>query len=135
MLMQLRLGEFTGFEWVRHGWVTQPELRQHPSSRGANSPWSAVFCSRFLSKSWAQAYPIPRSLGHPHKTRLHFNQFRYPFFLVIQLVLALQFFRALILSKGFDHVVPDVSNVPVGAPSPDPRRPDARGTGKALREV
>lgn len=39
------------------------------------------------------------------------------------------------MSKGFDHVVPDDSNVPVAAPPPGPRSYDARGTGEALRQV
>ena len=53
----------------------------------------------------------------------------------MRLVLALHFFRALLVSKGFDHVVPDDSNVPVAAPPPGPRSPGARGTGEALRQV
>ena len=89
----------------------------------------------FLIEIQGPGNSFPRSLSQLHKSLLHINQFHSPFFLVMRLVLALHFFRALLVSKGFDHVVPDDSNVPVAAPPPGPRSPGARGTGEALRQV
>src|SRR5262249_24284331 len=106
-----------------------------PSEPRANSCLLAVFCSHFLSKSWARAYSFPNSLGQLHKTLLYFNQFRSPFFLVMRLVLALHSFRASLTSIGVDHVVPDVSDVPVVTPPPGSRSPGARGTDEGLRPV
>lgn len=53
----------------------------------------------------------------------------------MRLVLALHCLRTSLTSNGVGHVIPDVSNVPVDAPAPGPRRPGARGTGEALRQI
>ena len=60
---------------------------------------------------------------------------RAPFFLVMRLVLALHFFKALLTSKGVDHVVPDDSDADKPVLLPGSQSPGARGTGEGLSQV
>ena len=89
----------------------------------------------FLIEIHGPGNSFPRSLSQLHKSLLHINQFHSPFFLVMQLVLALHFFKALLVSKGVDHVIPDDSDAdepvfPPGSPSHG-----ARGTSEGLSQV
>ena len=131
----LRLGEFTGFERARRSWVTQLALRRHVSSRGANSCLNAVFCSRFLLKSRARAIPSHAPSANSTKPfRISIGSTA-PFFLVIRLVLALHFFKALLTSKGVDRVVPDDSDADEPVLPPGSQSHGARGTGEGLSQV
>ena len=53
----------------------------------------------FLIEIQGPGNSFPRSLSQLHKSLLHINQFHSPFFLVMRLVLALHFFRALLRRK------------------------------------
>ena len=89
----------------------------------------------FLIEIQGPGNSFPRSLSQLHKSLLHINQFHSPFFLVMRLVLALHFFRALPASKGVDNVLPDDSDADEPAPPPGPQRHDAPGRGEGLRQV
>ena len=53
----------------------------------------------------------------------------------MRLVLALHFFKALLVSKGIDHVVPDDSDADEPVLPPGSQSHGARGTGKGLSQV
>lgn len=138
----LRLGEFTGFERARRSWVTQPVLRRHASSRATPPPRKReqiiAEVPSFAVVSYRNPEPgnsFPRSLSQLHKSLLHINQFHSPLFLVMRLVLALPFFKALLASKGVDNVVTDDSDADEPVPLPGPQSHGARGTGEELRQV
>ncbi len=67
---------------------------------------------------------FPRSLSPLHKSLLH-----------IRVVLALHFFKALLTSKGVDHIVPDDSDGHEPVLLPGPQSHGARGTGEGVRQV
>ena len=53
----------------------------------------------------------------------------------MRLVLALHFFKALLTSKGVDHVVPDDSDADEPVLPPGSQSHGARGTGEGLSQV